>query len=85
MDEVYGFGGNDYVDGGDGDDRIYGDGGSASGDDLLIGGGGSDILIGDGGSDRLYATRLVDLDQAIADRTTTAESGEGRLARRRRR
>ena len=77
MDEIYGFGGDDYVDAGDGSDRVYGDGDGSSGDDLLIGGGGSDILIGDRGSDRLYGEHLVELAAAIGDQAGTPDPVKG--------
>jgi|GEM_PF-1937287 len=41
--------GNDYLDGGDGDDYLQGEGGN----DTLLGGAGDDLIFGDDGSDRL--------------------------------
>lgn len=57
-DDIQGGGGNDYIDGGDGDDILYGDllDGSASTDylnDTIFGGNGNDYLSGNGGDDYL--------------------------------
>ncbi|OKH36443.1 hypothetical protein NIES2119_17560 [[Phormidium ambiguum] IAM M-71] len=57
-DDIQGGGGNDYIDGGDGDDILYGDliDGSASTDNLndtIFGGNGDDYLSGNSGDDYL--------------------------------
>lgn len=58
-DSVYGYGGNDTIEAGDGSDTIYGGAGNDSmegrlGDDVLYGGTGQDTLEGDFGNDTLY-------------------------------
>ncbi|HTO50864.1 MAG TPA: putative Ig domain-containing protein [Burkholderiales bacterium] len=76
-DYAYGYGGDDLIDGGDGNDWLWGDGNGSEGNDVVIGGSGSDVLIGGGGSDRLYGDRLVGLDDAIHDPTSTADPAKG--------
>ena len=55
-DRLFGLGGNDTIDGGDGDDDISGDGGG----DSLFGGNGSDILAGGNNNDTLFGGRGAD-------------------------
>lgn len=50
---LQGRGGIDIIDGGAGDDTIYGDPAGGVGDDQLFGGTGNDIIYGVGGNDRL--------------------------------
>jgi hypothetical protein len=59
QDELFGGAGGDFLDAGDGDDRLFGDGGKdwllgRSGQDQLWGGLGGDYLDGGDGEDRLY-------------------------------
>lgn len=53
-----GTGGNDTISGGDGEDRISGDGINIEvqyhGDDTVSGGNGNDLIWGEGGSDTIY-------------------------------
>lgn len=71
-DDIQGGGGNDYIDGGDGDDILYGDliDGSASTknlNDTIFGGNGDDYLSGNSGDDYL--------DGGNNDDFLTGESG----------
>jgi Ca2+-binding RTX toxin-like protein len=72
--------GNDYIDGGDGSDHLYGDGldsygeyeedilnSSVGGKDTLIGGHGADILYGGGGNDTLWADKLYQHSDTSSD------------------
>lgn len=57
-DDIQGGGGNDYIDGGDGDDILYGDlidgsVGTNNLNDTIYGGNGNDYLSGNGGDDSL--------------------------------
>ena len=59
QDELFGGAGGDFLDAGDGDDRLFGEGGKdwllgRSGQDQLWGGLGGDYLDGGDGDDRLY-------------------------------
>ena len=69
-DDVYAGLSDDFVDGGGGNDAIYGDASGtsgrllqepAAGDDLLLGGGGNDQLFGEKGDDRLKGGKGKDI------------------------
>ncbi|MBD3886361.1 calcium-binding protein [Phormidium tenue FACHB-886] len=57
VDEIRGFGGDDFIEGLNGDDRIFGDNGGAAqsndGNDTILAGDGNDNVQGNGGNDFL--------------------------------
>lgn len=58
-DIAYGYGGDDYIDGGSGNDTLYGGTGNdeidgGQGNDVIYGGSGNDTLAGGSGEDTLY-------------------------------
>ncbi|MES2985202.1 MAG: hypothetical protein V4735_08460 [Pseudomonadota bacterium] len=62
MDEkLYGYAGNDVIDGGAGDDLVVGDDLLVGGNDLLSGGDGNDTVQGEGGDDTIYGGNGNDL------------------------
>ncbi|HSI53212.1 MAG TPA: VCBS domain-containing protein [Ramlibacter sp.] len=67
-------GGNDKLDGGDGDDIVLG----RDGDDTVIGGAGNDLLRGDAGKDSLFANAEATLQDALAaqDAPGTGQKGD---------
>ena len=82
-------GGDDYVDGGDGNDVILGDSGGfgdlqggddvlygGAGDDLILGQDGNDFLCGEDGDDLLIGGSGVDLACAVDDEDTAVEGVE---------
>ena len=81
-DSIYGYGGDDFIDGGAGSDKIWGDGSSPYGNDTLYGGTGHDTLYGGDGNDKLYADALDTLSRETSlsggeDNTSALYGGEG--------
>ena len=75
--------GQDTLDGGDGDDTIYGHGGGdtltgGSGDDLIIAGDGSDTVTGGIGADGLHGGFTVEYQTELINPDITASDEFGR-------
>ena len=81
---------NDYIDGGDGDDTLYGDAndftgefdadqinGPVGGNDVLIGGSGKDTIYGGGGDDTIYGDRMGGATPATVNNSDTLIGGTG--------
>ncbi|MBU1777705.1 MAG: hypothetical protein KJ899_13855 [Gammaproteobacteria bacterium] len=84
-DEVFGLGGDDWIEGGNGNDYIIGDdavyfwANGIAGNDIIEGGADADILIGNAGDDWLFGetNSSGDLTQAVADAVLQGSTATG--------